>query len=70
MLKFLQFSPDGKILLSSSGLRPFTLWDIAKFKELVTIESTEQPAFCAAFSPDSSMVVWGGRAGTLKLWDV
>ena len=64
----LAFSPDGKTLASASFDHTVKLWNIARKKNIATLEHTRRVK-TVAFSPDGKMLASGGNDG-IKLWDV
>jgi WD40 repeat protein/tRNA A-37 threonylcarbamoyl transferase component Bud32 len=74
------YSPDGRLLASSSGLwgsnepGEILVWDAASGAKLFTLQGHPGPIMTLAFSPDSRLLVSGGgswtdRTSTVKLWD-
>jgi WD40 repeat protein len=65
------FSPDGKVVLLSSGYRSFRLWDAETTTPLAAPTPAGEPErACFAFSPDSRLVVAGHEDGTAQVWEV
>jgi RNA polymerase sigma factor (sigma-70 family) len=74
------FSPDGKLLASSSGIPPpkppgawkgeLKLWDLTTNKEKATLEGIECDVWCVAFSPDGKTLASGNIEGVIRLWDL
>jgi WD40 repeat protein len=64
-----RYSPDGKLLLTSSRDRTAALWDAASGK-LVREFRHELQVYNALFSPDGSRIVTGDAARKAHVWDV
>jgi WD40 repeat protein len=64
------FSPDGKILATSSGDKTVRLWDVASRQPLATLTGHEKPVFRVVFSPDGKILASGSEDKTVRLWDV
>jgi len=60
---------DGQTLASGTWDR-ITVWNVAAGKEIHTLKGHSQPIGSVAFSPDSKVLVSGGRDNTIKCWDV
>ena len=76
-VRSLSFSPDGKRIVSISGVAGSTdhtvkLWDVATGEELISLKEQSQEISNILFSPDGSMVTWAasGADPAIKLWDV
>jgi WD40 repeat protein len=72
MLGTLDFSPDGKTLLSTSmDDIAVTLWDAASGAQLQTITGfeTAAPVYSAKFGEDGKHIIWFARA-TVQLYDI
>jgi WD40 repeat protein len=63
-VRFVSFSPDGKVLMAGPYRHEF--WDAATGKHLRSIEAESQ----FALSPDWKRMVTGARDGHVRLWDL
>ena len=70
MISALAFSPDGRLLASSSYDKTIRLWDVASGKELVALPTHGQGAADVAFSPDGRWLATSDLDGSLQLWSV
>jgi len=61
------FSPDGKSILTASGEGEGDLWSL-KGKSLAQFHGQKPPMFNANFSPDGKTVITTGYDGTIRLW--
>ena len=64
------FSPDGKILASSSADSTIKFWQVDSGSELRTLQGHSGAVMSLAFSGDGKMLVSGGLDTTVKTWDV
>ena len=65
-----QFSPDGRWILSASFDKSIKLWDGVKGTFLATFRAHVGPVYQIAWSSDSRMFVSGSKDSTLKVWGV
>lgn len=64
------FSPDEKLLASSSRDQTARIWDVATGQELHKLGGFRCPVKAVAFSPNGRLLAASGNDGMLKLWDV
>ena len=64
------FSPDGKVIASSSNDSTFKLWDVATGRELRTLSGHSDHFTSVAFSPYGKFIAIGRLDKTVRLWDV
>lgn len=64
------FSPDEKLLGSSSRDHTARIWDLATGRELHRLNGFRCAVKAVAFSPNGEMFAASGNDGMLKLWDV
>jgi RNA polymerase sigma factor (sigma-70 family) len=64
------FSPDGKILATTSNDGTVRLFELATGKTLATLEGHEGGVPKAAFAPDGKTLVTVGDDKTVRIWDV
>ncbi len=63
------FSPDGRRIVSGARDRTLKLWEADAGELLATFEEHIDVVWSVAFSPDGSMVASGSEDGTVRLWD-
>jgi len=63
------FSPDGKLLATSSADNTVKLWNPTTGKEIKTLKGHTNEVWAVSFSPDGKVLATGGRDNTVKLWN-
>jgi WD40 repeat protein len=63
------FSPDSKLVATSSQDGTARIWDTATGKELVALRGHSGPVNSIAFSPNGKFVVTSSADATARLWD-
>ena len=69
-VEVLAFSPDGKLLASSSNDAVIKIWDVNSGDLVKTLEGHSDSVEVLAFSPDGKFLVSGSNDKTIKIWDV
>lgn len=69
LLWSVDFSPDGKKMVTTSNDGTARLWDVATGKELSRFAPSARIFTTAGFLPDGRSIVVGGPGDTLWLWD-
>src|SRR5262249_41429466 len=63
-----EFSPDGKLIVTTTWSNPAKVWDAANGELLLTLGKSSSSVRAAAFSPDGGRIVTAGSEG-LEIWD-
>ena len=64
------FSPDGKLLATSSYDKLIKLWDVTTGQEIHTLKDHIDAVYAIAFTPDGKRLVSGSADRGVKIWDV
>ncbi|MFN9732987.1 MAG: NACHT and WD repeat domain-containing protein, partial [Microcystis sp.] len=64
------FSPDGKTLVSGSADKTIKLWNVETGQEIRTLKGHDDSVYSVNFSPDGKTLVSGSEDNTIKLWNV
>ena len=64
----LDFSKDGKNLLSASWDGTIGVWDILKRKKIMSLSGHKGPVYSVKYSTDNNFIYSSGYDGEIKLW--
>eukprot|EP00892_Ulva_mutabilis_P005137 jgi/Ulvmu1/2996/UM015_0036.1 len=70
LINHVQFSPDGRWLLSASFDKSVKLWDGVTGQFLATMRGHVGPVYQLSWSADSRMFVSASKDSTIKVWDL
>jgi FOG: WD40 repeat len=66
----ISFSPEGKILASSSDEGNVRVWNLENGREISTLEGHLGSVTSVMFSPDGKTLASAGIDNTIKLWNL
>lgn len=67
----LQFSPDGKLLLTTSRDQTGRIWDLKDSRKLpIILDDHNDWVYAGSFSPDGNQVLTGSGDGYIRSWPV
>lgn len=69
LIRSVQFSPDGKQIVTASEDQTARIWDAATGKELAVLRGHEGTVYHARFSPDGRQIVTVSFDNTARVWD-
>ncbi len=64
----LDFSPDGKRLLSTAADQTLRIWDAENWKELRVLRGHQDEGHAGVFSPDGKLILSGAKDGNVSVW--
>src|SRR5262245_6263256 len=64
------FSPERRLLVSSSADKTVRTWDLETMRPVHVFAGHESNVYSARISPDEKFIASGSRDGTVRLWDV
>jgi WD40 repeat protein len=70
MVNFVEYSPDGKLLITASDDNTAKIWDATTETVLVTLKGHEDWVNMARFSNDGKKALTVSDDGSVRIWDV
>jgi len=70
VISAMAFSPDGKVLATSSADHSIRLWDLPNRQRIGVLQGHLTEVSTLAFMPDGKTVCSGGKDGGVKFWSV
>ena len=70
LVRSVNFSPDGKTLVSGSWDKTIKLWNVETGKEIRTLKGHDELVRSVNFSPDGKTLVSGSEDKTIILWNL
>ncbi len=67
-VKSVEFSPNGRRLVTGSRDRTAKVWDLSTGHEVITLRH-DKPVGYVAFTPDGKSIITGAGFGTVRIWD-
>jgi WD40 repeat protein len=65
----LEYSPDGKMLVSSGMDNKIILWDLHSYRQMNILSGHNAPVSCVAFHPHQNIIASASDDQTVKLWE-
>ena len=69
-IETIEYSKDGKILISGSKDKLIKIWDIKTEKQIAMLKGHTRGVLALKFSPSGKYIASSGDDGTIKLWDL
>jgi WD40 repeat protein len=69
-VRYAEFSPDGRLLVTTSTEKTARVWDLAAGEPACPPLEHDGPVLHASFSPDGRLVVTASEDGTARCWDL
>ena len=70
LVNHVNFSPDGRFVVSSSFDNSIKLWDGIRGTFISTLRGHVAPVYQTAWSADNRLLVSCSKDTTLKVWDI
>jgi len=69
-IEAIEFTPDGKYVLSAFGDSTIKMWDVERKKAVSTFKGNQGPVRGLCITPDGKQFISAGDDKTLKIWDM
>jgi WD40 repeat protein len=66
----LDFSPDGRQVVTGSSDRKIRLWEVSTGRLLATLEGQQDEVVSVTFLPDGQRILACGQFRPARLWDI